>query len=48
MLENAIALTGDESMGVILVVSGEFTEYRGTNYLLLRKVLVQRDWGNLR
>lgn len=48
MLENAIALTGDESMGVILVVSGEMTEYRGTNYLLLRKVLVQRDWGNLR
>jgi hypothetical protein len=48
MLENAIALTGDESMGVILLVSGEVTEYRGTNYLLLRKVLVQRDWGNLR
>jgi hypothetical protein len=48
MLENAIALTGDESMGVVLIVSGELTEYRGTNYLLLRKVLAQRDWGNLR
>jgi len=48
MLENAIALTGDQSMGVVLLVSGEVTEYRGTNYLLLRKVLVQRDWGNLR
>jgi hypothetical protein len=48
MLENAIALAGDESMGVVLLVSGEITEYRGTNYLLLRKVLVQRDWGNLK
>jgi len=48
MLENAIALAGDESMGVVLTVSGELTEYHGTNYLLLRKVLVQRDWGNLK
>lgn len=48
MLENAIALSGDETMGVVLLVSGEVTEYRGTNYLLLRKVLVQRDWGNIR
>lgn len=48
MLEDAIALGGDQSLGIILVVSGELTEYRGTNYLLLRKVLVQRDWGNLR
>lgn len=48
MLENAIALTGDTSRGVVLIVSGEVTEYRGNNYLLLRKVLVRRDWGNLR
>jgi hypothetical protein len=48
MLEDAIALGGDQSLGIVLVVSGELTEYRGTNYLLLRKVLVQRDWGNLR
>lgn len=48
MLENAIALTGDLSRGVVLIVSGEVTEYRGNNYLLLRKVLVRRDWGNLR
>lgn len=47
MLENAIALGGDQSLGTILIVSGEVTEYRGTNYLLLRKVLVQRDMGNL-
>jgi len=48
MLEDAIALTGDKAAGVVLIVSGEVTEYRGNNYLLLRKLLVQRDWGNLR
>ncbi len=29
-------------------VSGEVTEYRGANYLLLRKVLVVHDLGNLK
>ncbi|MBI4582171.1 MAG: hypothetical protein HY718_20915 [Planctomycetes bacterium] len=48
MLENAIASGGDTTLGVVLIVSGEVTEYRGANYLLLRKVLVQRDWGNFR
>ena len=48
MLENAVAAGGDKTLGVVLVVSGEVTEYRGNNYLLLRKVLVQRDMGNLR
>ncbi len=48
MLETAIAAAGDKSMGVVLIVSGEVTEYRGSNYLLLRKVLVQRDWGNIK
>ncbi len=48
MLENAVAFGGDKALGVVLVVSGEVTEYRGTNYLLLRKVFVQRDIGNLR
>jgi hypothetical protein len=35
--------TGD----VVFVVSGELTEFHGLNYLLLRKVLIQRDLGNL-
>lgn len=48
MLETAIGLGADESLGVVLIVSGEVTEHRGQNYLLLRKVLIQRDWGNLR
>jgi hypothetical protein len=48
MLETAVAVGGDKTLGVVLVVSGEVTEYRGNNYLLLRKVLVQRDMGNLR
>jgi len=29
-------------------VSGEVTEYRGANYLLLRKVLIIHDLGNLK
>lgn len=33
---------------VVFVVSGEITEYHGRNYLLLRKVLVRRDLGNLK
>lgn len=48
LLETALALTGAGTRSVVLVVSGEVTAYRGTNYLLLRKVLVRRDYGNLR
>ncbi|MEP0843924.1 MAG: hypothetical protein HRF43_14570 [Phycisphaerae bacterium] len=48
LLESAINLTGGGTRGVVLVVSGEVTAYRGTNYLLLRKVLVRRGYGNLR
>ena len=35
--------TGD----TVFVVCGEVTEVHGVNYLLLRKVLIQRDLGNL-
>jgi hypothetical protein len=35
--------TGD----IVFVVSGEITEFRGVNYLLLRKVLIRRAMGNL-
>jgi len=33
---------------VVFIVSGEVTEFHGRNYLLLRKVLIRRDLGNLR
>ncbi len=32
----------------VFVVSGEVTEYRGVNYLLIQKLLVQPDLGNLK
>ncbi len=48
LLETAIALTGGGARGVVLIISGEITAYKGTNYLLLRKVLVRRDLGNFR
>lgn len=33
---------------VVFIVSGEVTSYHGRNYLLVRKVLLRRDLGNLR
>jgi len=48
LLETAIALSGGGSRGAVFVVSGEVTLYGGANYLLLRKVIVRRDLGNLR
>lgn len=48
LLETAIRLTGGGTRGVVLVVSGEVTTYRAGNYLLLRKVLIRHDNGNLR
>lgn len=48
MLETALAMSGGASKGTVFIVSGEVTEYRGGNYLLMRKVLVQPDMGNLR
>ena len=48
LLETAIALSGGGTHGVVFIVSGEVTEYKGVNYLLVRKVLVRRDLGNLR
>lgn len=48
LLETALSLTGGGTKPVVLVVSGEVTAYRGTNYILLRKVLVRRNMGNIR
>ncbi len=33
---------------VIFIVSGEVTEFRGENFLLPRKVLRKRNFGNLK
>jgi hypothetical protein len=33
---------------VVFIVSGEVTSYHGRNYLMVRKVLLRRDTGNLR
>lgn len=43
-MEQAAANAGGD---VQFVVSGEITEYDGDNYVLLRKVLIQRGAGNL-
>ncbi|HPP20216.1 MAG TPA: hypothetical protein PK235_05260 [Phycisphaerae bacterium] len=47
LLERAISLTAGGTKPVVLIVSGEITAHRGTNYILLRKVLVRRSVGNL-
>jgi len=48
LLETAISLAGGGRQGVVFIISGEVTVYKQDNYLLLRKVLLQRDLGNLR
>lgn len=48
LLETAIALSRAGTKGVVFNVSGEVTQYQKHNYLLLRKILVKRDMGNLR
>jgi len=48
LLETAITLSEGGSRAVVFVISGEVTLYNGSNYLLLRKVLVRRDLGNFR
>jgi len=47
LLETAIALSGAGRQGIVFLISGEVTVYKSDNYLLLRKVLVRRDLGNL-
>ncbi len=47
-LETMEALSAGGTRPVRFRVSGEVTEYRSTNYLLLRKVLTVHDMGNLK
>jgi hypothetical protein len=48
MLERMIYETQGASGNIVFVVSGEVTDFHNENYLLLRKLLRQRDLGNLR
>ncbi len=48
LLEMMVSASGGGTRSVVFLVSGELTEYRGTNYLLVHKVLIRRDQGNLR
>jgi len=47
LLETALALSGAGTRAMVFVISGEVTLHKRTNYLLLRKVLVRRNLGNL-
>lgn len=48
LLESAISLSRGGTQAPVFIVSGEVTTYESRNYLLLRKVLVQRQVGNIR
>lgn len=48
LLENMEQIAEDGRKSVVFVVSGEVTEYRGVNYLLLEKLLIRPDLGNFR
>lgn len=47
MLESMEVAAARGSRNVLFRVSGEVTEFHSINYLLLRKVLIVRDHGNL-
>lgn len=48
LLEVMMSATAGGTRSVVLLVSGQLTEYRGNNYFLVRKVLIRRDQGNIR
>jgi hypothetical protein len=48
LLESAIAHSAGGSRSVVFLVTGEITVHRNQNYMLLRKVIIRRDLGNLR
>jgi hypothetical protein len=48
MLEVMVSASRGGQLSLVFLVSGELTEYRGGNYLLVRKVLIRRDDGNVR
>lgn len=48
LLESAISLSRGGAQTAVFIVSGEVTTYEGNNYLLLRKVVLRRQAGNIR
>lgn len=48
LLEVMVSASAGGTRSMVFLVSGELTEYRGINYLLVHKVLIRRDTGNLR
>jgi hypothetical protein len=48
LLESAISLSKGGTQGTVFLISGELTTYENVNYLLLHKVLLRRNLGNIR
>jgi len=48
LLEDMEMFSENGTKPMVFVVSGEVTEYRGMNYLLIQKLLVRPETGNLR
>lgn len=48
LLEDMEIVSAGGSKSIVFVVSGEVTEYRGVNYLLVQMLLVRPDLGNLK
>lgn len=48
LLEVMVSASAGGTAGTVFLISGELTEYRGGNYLLVHKVLIRRDLGNVR
>lgn len=48
LLEDMEMYSENGTKSVVFIVSGEVTEYRGVNYLLVQKLLVRPDTGNLK
>lgn len=48
LLEDMEMIAEGGRKSVVFVVSGEVTEYRGVNYLMLQKLLIRPELGNFR
>ncbi|MFO0973001.1 MAG: hypothetical protein U1A27_06130 [Phycisphaerae bacterium] len=48
MLEDMEIASGGGTESVVFLVSGEVTEYKGVNYLMVQKMLLRPETGNLR
>jgi len=47
-LEQMERVSEDGTQAVVFIVSGDVTEYRGSNYLLVQKLLLRPQMGNLK